>query len=316
MDATLSCSDLKGIVMAVEEGGVGYTANLLFPMFLKAVETGRLFFVDWPHPWEPVFRSPGFDWDYKTNVEKGRICLHGDMVRVRGDYCRISHPIAQLPVLNPYQSAILNRVRTIANFIRPSAEVEALMQPVRDAARGKTMVTVSIRTGVHDYIRFLKSGDEILFLQCVTNWLRKFPSDVLPKVFLTSDDETVKAKAERLLKSHGADVLRIKDSYIHVAHDVKNADSNVLERVQKTIAEFLLISESDYAFLTQDSLFGFIAAEVGKIPRNQQFFVSSSDCETPGMESYVRCAKPKFPPICFDFKKQHEMLEDEVLDEL
>lgn len=43
-DESLGCEDLKGIIMAVEEGGIGYTANLIFPMLLKAMETGRLFF--------------------------------------------------------------------------------------------------------------------------------------------------------------------------------------------------------------------------------------------------------------------------------
>eukprot|EP00918_Siedleckia_nematoides_P038792 GHVU01084393.1.p1 GENE.GHVU01084393.1~~GHVU01084393.1.p1 ORF type:complete len:265 (+),score=36.06 GHVU01084393.1:1526-2320(+) len=230
---------------------------------------------------------------------------------------------------------MLPRQRSISYLMRPAAGVVSYMNVVQNHMWGHPTPTVAlvIRTGKHETQNFLRDGDEFQFFYCFRQWVammrRKQVEEKVNSrydftkgvnVILVSDCPVAKRRVRKALeglKGEGEqiNVVGFSKSVIHVisnteVHENTTASTNVTgrkrkllsedekTRLVKTFAEFHLIQVADFAFLTQQSLFGFIAAEVGGIPAEQTFLISASDCADPNRGGYVHCASPPQPPFC------------------
>lgn len=146
---------------------------------------------------------------------------------------------------------------------------------------------------------FLKRGDEKYFESCIYNYVKhKHNTEKTVALFIASDDEGIKSQIKENLESRlNCRVVSIEDSYIHVTKPLI-PDTDAQLKLVKTFAEFHLISKSNTVFLTQSSLFGRAAAEMGRVPEKNIFYISASDCDDPNRFGYSTCHSPKIPSFC------------------
>ena len=139
--------------------------------------------------------------------------------------------------------------RFFQHFFAPSDAVKSIIDSFSPQISDKTVALV-IRTGWDDWQQFLLPEDPDKFPLCLKGWRESggLPSDI--NIFVTSDREDVKKATLAKLKEMNFKAFALKDSATHV----QTPDN--LEKVQKTIAEFHLLSKCGYGLLTSSSLFG------------------------------------------------------------
>lgn len=171
-------------------------------------------------------------------------------------------------------------------------------------------VALVLRTGIGEYNQFLSPGDEKTFVSCFNNYAKSYQKREGNKkvkfvVFVTSDNAETKRNAIEALETNAnnfnIEVVTLNDSAIHVMHMSKeeSKETEIREKLRKTIAEFFLIGMCDARFLTHGSLFGRVAAERGGGDERMNFFISDSNCDGKREKySYLSCHEPKYPKIC------------------
>lgn len=117
-------------------------------------------------------------------------------------------------------------------------------------------------------------------------------------IFIASDDEEVKQTVLKGIEHEvGIKAHILNDPYIHVTKQ-RELDNKHKTKVVKTFAELHIISRSQAVFLTQSSLFGRTAAEMGNVSEHRRYHISASDCDDPNRFGYITCHTPKYPSFC------------------
>jgi len=301
------CED-KQVVIFEANAGLGDSIGAATSAFTKALQTGRLFFINWkPFDWSLVLRDLPFNFDYNKVVKlRGQnglplICpdIHHDVIK---GHITFDHPLASADVINHVDVSYQD---LIVGMFQPSPQVQQMIIHKNHHYR---QVALVIRTGETEYNQFLSAGDERIFVRCLRNFLRRSPGRS-HQIFVTSDSDRVKRDViEQLHHMEGelpeVEIRSLDDSIVHVM--APNSGDDVT-RIRKTFAEYFTIASSDVMFLTHGSLFGQTAAERRMMTTSQLtspvevYYLSDSNCDgTREKYSYLRCHVPKYPPICDD----------------
>jgi len=317
-DGILGQNSSEGAIVFVPLAGLGDSFTALAAAFVQAVQTGRLFFVSFPFQWELVLKNPPFDWTYPTGACKTEESCNdssyenNENVLVIKGHMTDAHPALRLPVVNSLDFLKhISEDRLMNYLFIPTAQVLSVMSSIRPQAGGTMVpadtdywISLVVRTGGSDWIRFLEEGDEERFIKCARDFVEtseefkealklKYTNDDNTggvRIFVASDDETVKAKVTKALGD--LNVTYIPDSFAHTSSGSQIDE----EKLIKTFAEFFLISQSDCLFLTNGSLFGRVAGRLGSVPSFYQFVVSSSACRR--AKVYFPCSSPEVPSFC------------------
>jgi len=287
----IKCSDYQAVVFK-NTAGLGDSANALSAAFMYTINAGLMFFIDWkPWAWSDAFSGPGFPVDYQALLADNQICQGRNVIHLSG-HITAKHRLAMIKRVNMEVNFLATRF--FQHFFAPSEAVQSIVDSFSPQISEKTVALV-IRTGWDDWQQFLLPEDPDKFPLCLKGWRDAggLPSDI--NIFVTSDREDVKKATLKKLKEMNFNAFALKDSATHVQ------TPEGLEKVQKTIAEFHLLSKCGYGLLTSSSLFGKTAiGELGgkDTYSNQKFFfISAADCDRQH-KGYYRCANPKYPPFC------------------
>ena len=302
-----ACSEIRAVVWK-PLAGLGDAAFSLAHIAGLAMKSGRMLFVDWailpsgastPIPWSAYLAEP-FQWDWGKAQSSGAVCgaavtdviLCEDMDAVgpnapllRDEAAATEKRAGAHPVIgtDAFESALL------ANFLRPSLEMQKLMAPVKEKLAGHFVVAMAIRTGWkekwtesnakgHLQMSHLAEGDEAKFLQCWSAITQQADPSIQgkTKVLLTSDNKAVldTMLREPLLKAVVVDASHIGDpSHIHAM-----SDTVVDSGAYRAFADFFLMGYADAAVLTSNSLFGDAATKRAGSACLRRYFINHAKC--------------------------------------
>ncbi|XP_076822115.1 uncharacterized protein LOC143468667 [Clavelina lepadiformis] len=319
----IPCNEKKSLVFT-PNAGLGDSIGALTSAFTYAVKTGRLFFIDWqPYEWTVGLKTLPFNFDYGkvTSLkdpfnDEPLICDHDKASFLTG-HATQQHAVVNEPVVN---DIYFSYEHLAAKLLQPSPKVKRIVDEVvnsRLQPSGKIeggylnrSVAIVMRTGNSDYVQFLSEDDEMNFVKCFRNYaniyVKKQPSQVRFRVFVTSDSETVKERVvDELENGDNGDVtlevVTLDDSIIHVMHveEKSKRKKSVRDKIRKTYAEFFLIGRCEVLFLTHGSLFGRAASDRGVAKESDVHFISDSKCDGKREKySYLQCHEPKYPKVC------------------
>lgn len=264
------------ILLWSPQAGLGDDFSGLAQSLHLAMRCGRLLFIDLDcaicSSWKIGFDLSRVDWAWsKYELMFAHPDQGHDIMRLSG------HPSANHPLTRESSSKPAIPTPPLSQLmgavIRPSPEVVEKMSPYIPVFDDHFIVGLHLRTGAFPTEpEFLQSGDENRFIasarKLVAEYRKTGKSEKIPaKVFVISDDETLKRRTRDKLISENIDAFTIENSVAHTYLEAEDASKSeaVRDRMVLTFAEFFLFSRVDAAVVTSGSLFGVTAARFGGV---------------------------------------------------
>jgi len=307
-----ACSNSKTpVLLFFSTAGFGDSTQALFAAFNAAVQTGRLFFADWPSTMDAL-REPPFLWRWQQGAANCNVNRSSPRVMVVEGHLWTGHPLIQQKPFK-FEHLRLREGFLDQRLIQPSAPVQSLVDRTlrklqkHPSGSPRPFIGLQIRTGAADkqshfdpntddgiphWARFLSPGDERFFIEKAKEIIStRYKNHEDVKIFAMSDSPKV---LNVLRREFGDRLVTLKGSVIHSAQrkyqdpSRRDQDQNGLFKV---FVDWFVFCHADSAVITHHSLYGSSAARrVDRAPHKDEFGpfvvrIADSQCGTPNHKS-------------------------------